>query len=167
MAQYGLNINNPGNLRPFKNNFYLGQTDLRPNGEAVFSSMLYGLRALAMDLNIKIDKDHLTNIQQIANIYAPASDGNNPIEYANTVAKVSGIGKYDYLVSDNETVARLMRGIIVAENGYADSAKISDTDINDGIMLYNGVEVAKKSGSIFVLITLGFAGYYLYKKHSH
>lgn len=77
--------NNPGNLR------YVGQAGATQGvgGFAAFPTYDDGLAALQNQIQIYAGEG--LTIQQMMNIYAPASDGNNPSSYANTIASALGV----------------------------------------------------------------------------
>lgn len=77
--------NNPGNLR------YVGQAGATQGagGFAKFPSYDAGVAALQNQIQIYAGQG--LTIQQMMNIYAPASDGNDPNSYANTIASALGV----------------------------------------------------------------------------
>jgi len=161
MPTLGIRINNPGNLRPFREDFYLGQSGLYDNGEAEFVDIVHGLRALAMDLSIKIGRG-VNTINKIAEIYAPASDGNNPSEWAANVSSASKLERNTQLNTLTTTLLYLMRGVIFAENGKND---ISDNEILDGIEFYKTGKAPTSSKSNYIIwLLLAAIGYYSYQK---
>jgi hypothetical protein len=94
-------LNNPGNL------IYVGQagaspssytfvgTDGRTYALAQFSTPDAGEAAL--ENQIQIDANQGMTIQQFANSYAPAGNGNNPTAYAQYIANAAGVGVNDPL----------------------------------------------------------------------
>jgi hypothetical protein len=126
---------NLGNLRPFKFPFYEHQTGIDSEGHAIFDSYLWGLRALAMDLSIKINRG-VDTVAKIAEIYAPSSDKNDPSGYALIVKSATGISPNDTLTADAKTLQQLVYGFIIAENGYDVEQFASDTDIMQAVALY-------------------------------
>ncbi len=77
--------NNPGNLK------YVGQagaTGADSRGFAVFPTYDAGLDALYHQLDLYAGRG--LTIQQTMDIYAPASDGNQPAAYAQTIARALG-----------------------------------------------------------------------------
>jgi hypothetical protein len=83
--------NNPGNLRSGP-----GQTGTDANGYAIFPDVATGQAALQNQIQLNIDRG--LSLQQffagepgVYAGYAPASDKNNPTQYANTVAGWLGI----------------------------------------------------------------------------
>jgi len=90
--------NNPGNLR-FDNQE--GATGQDKDGFAKFKSVQAGFQALKNDLQAKAQGGTATStslgpessIQDLAEEYAPAEDGNNPTDWANNVASALGVSK--------------------------------------------------------------------------
>lgn len=74
--------NNPGDLR------YAGQAGAtqNSNGFAQFSSFSAGFTALQNQLSLDISRSGSDTLAQFAAKYAPASDGNNPQQYAQELA---------------------------------------------------------------------------------
>lgn len=86
--------NNPGNL------VYVGQagaTGADANGFAIFPSYAAGLQAL--DDQIQLYAGRGLSIQGMMNIYAPASDGNDPNSYASQIASALGVDPSTSLLS--------------------------------------------------------------------
>jgi hypothetical protein len=83
--------NNPGNL------MYVGQPGATQgaNGLAVFSSYDAGYQALLNQINL--DASRGETISQFTAKYAPASAGNDPTSYANTIASAAGLSPSDPL----------------------------------------------------------------------
>lgn len=79
--------NNPGDLRE------AGQAGSTPGvgGFASFSTPQEGFGALLNDLQSKITKNPDENLVQFSSTYAPASDGNNPGQYAANIANKLGV----------------------------------------------------------------------------
>lgn len=78
---------NPGNLRPVL------PSQAQADGYRVFPSLIMGYGALLKDLEIKFDGQSRTGIGpqstlgELMAVWAPASDGNAPGQYARFVAK--------------------------------------------------------------------------------
>lgn len=111
MANLGLQNNNPGNLRdPITGNF------------RVFSTPEEGHQALLSDIKLKQSgqSKHIqpgASIEQFANVWAPASDNNDPKNYANTLARFLGVNTayaFDEIPPD-----KLAEGIKIAEGTTA------------------------------------------------
>lgn len=77
--------NNPGNL------VYVGQAGATrgDGGFAYFPNYAAGLQALNDQIQLYAARG--MTIQQMMNVYAPASDGNNPSSYAGTIAAALGV----------------------------------------------------------------------------
>lgn len=86
--------NNPGNLK------YVGQagaTGQDSRGFAIFPTYDAGFAAL--ENQVAYDANHGLTIAQFTAKYAPASDGNNPTSYANTIANTFGLSPSDPLTA--------------------------------------------------------------------
>lgn len=102
--------NNPGNIRKSKfalNNGAVGET----KNWAVFPDETTGLKAMVKLLRTNNYKN--LSIQGAINRWAPSSDNNNPVKYANSVAKWSGFSVETQLntLSDDDLmrIARAMQ----------------------------------------------------------
>lgn len=163
-----LRNNNPGNIRP--GDSWLGSQGSNA-GFIVFKDLTYGLRALAIDLKNKINKDGLNTISKIVAKYAPPSDNNNDTTYIATVSKVSGFDANAPLTADVETIKKLIRGHATVESGANYQSYISDADIQTGVdMAFSITGTAKKviednpGTSAGMLIGIIFVGFFLIKK---
>lgn len=123
----GIRNNNPGNLRPGDNWQGIAGTN---NNFIVFSDMKWGTRALGTDLTNKFYRG-LNTITKIINTYAPPSE-NNTIAYINAVSKSTGFGANAPLDWSKANLAKLMRAVIMHENG-TDGSLVTDAMINEGI----------------------------------
>lgn len=86
-------LNNPGAIRYSKENDWKGQVG-QENGFVKFATAADGERAHRVLIANQIKGGYDTPIEW-ANHYAPASDGNDPAAYAQTIAKGLGIGVND------------------------------------------------------------------------
>lgn len=130
----GLRNNNPGNLKTGE-----GWKGVVSNDGTfdIFSDDTWGLRALAMDLQSKMNRG-LTTIRSIITAYEGTGDNNDVPAYIAAVSAQSGIGPDDQLTFPDDW-PDLMRAIVTHENGDQGSM-ISDADISQGInMMGNGV----------------------------
>lgn len=127
----GLRNNNPGNIKTGQ-----GWKGVVGNDGTfdIFTDDTWGLRALAMDLQAKLNRG-LTTIRQIISEYAPPSE-NDTDKYIAAVAAQSGIGADDPLTYPDDW-PDLMRAIVTHENGDQ-AAMISDADITQGISMMGG-----------------------------
>src|SRR3990167_1419825 len=86
-------LNNPGNCR-YNPTGYLpiyGKVGRSPNGFAVFSSYEIGWKYLTRMVEGQISKHPNWSILDFVNNYAPASDNNPVLNYANFIAKRLGV----------------------------------------------------------------------------
>lgn len=127
----GLRDNNPGNIRPNHAYTWLGQIGIE-NNYVVFTSIEYGLRAMAMDLKHKIMRG-LDTIEKYVPVYAPKSDNNDPDAYARTVSKLSGIDKAAKLNPNKETIKALVKAHIFVEVGGNFAKLITDEMVSVGV----------------------------------
>jgi hypothetical protein len=83
---------NPGNLRApgGKKDFWFGQTGVDERGFAVFDSDENGWGALRQNIHYALKHHGSLTVYQFMARYAPASDANEPISYAQAVAKSIG-----------------------------------------------------------------------------
>lgn len=116
MQPRGIRNNNPGNIN------FAGQAgahkEAGPHGRfAVFATPEAGLMALREQLLLYTQRDHLTNVAAIISKWAPPSE-NNTSEYIQGVAHSLGLGPTEPLGNmAPQTLAGLMRAIIMMENG--------------------------------------------------
>jgi hypothetical protein len=103
-------LNNPGNLR------MPGQA----TGFAQFPTEQAGLLALARQLRLYSNRDHLDTISGIIGKYAPPAE-NDTAAYINDVTRRTGYRADQHLnLSDNATLAQLMAAITKHEGGKKD-----------------------------------------------
>lgn len=128
-ANYSLGIrnNNPGNIRPGDN--WVGMVGTNKNF-VVFKDIHHGLRALAVDVSNKINKGYDT-INKLISRYAPPIE-NDTKRYVQVVTAATGIGPDEKLTANFDTLKKLIRSIVMHENG-ADGNLITDSDIDTGI----------------------------------
>lgn len=126
----GLRNNNPGNLRT--GSAWKGMIGSNA-GFVVFSNLGYGLRALAIDLDTKIERG-LNTIQKIISVYAPPVE-NNTAQYISLVVQQTGINQNAILSADATTIAKLMRAIVNVEIGMQYSSYVTNQDIAEGIQM--------------------------------
>jgi hypothetical protein len=125
----GIRNNNPGNLN------YAGQAgaSLEDGSNARFAkfeSMEQGISALHRQIGLYLGRGKNT-LSDIVNTYAPASDNNNVQAYVSALSKATGLGAYDKIsADDNETLVKLVKGIIDHENG---AGYVSIADVAGGV----------------------------------
>ena len=108
--------NNPGNLRltsvPWE-----GQASAQPGPFVVFTSPVYGIRALAKNILTYYQQYGLDTISSIISRWAPASE-NNTSSYIQAVSQSMGVSPDVPLQLSNPVILQnLVRAIIQHENG--------------------------------------------------
>lgn len=118
----GYRNNNPLNLR-ISSNKWKGKVPAAENTDGAFeqfTTMAYGFRAALKNLQSYIDKYHCDTIQSIVTKWAPASDGNNPTNYAARVAQTTGYALTTQIAAtDKEKLCRIAYAMAIVENGSA------------------------------------------------
>lgn len=132
----GLRNNNPGNLRYSAANNWKGQIGSN-KGFAVFSNIIYGVRAFGIDLKGDIKKGKNT-IEKLIYEFAPPLE-NNTENYINNVATASGFSRKQVLTPNIDTLFRLGKAMFTVELGQAYSKLISDKDILEGLGMITGI----------------------------
>src|ERR1700744_1293995 len=145
----GLRNNNPGNLRAGSN--WVGLIGIDSNGFCRFSSLNMGLRALAIDLRNAVNGGANT-IPLLTNKYAPSSDGNNPVDYADYVAvTVFGddtLGEQQVLdVSNTANGNSILLSLIIAFSQMENGASVAQGAIpqqtyEDAVTLSNDLSLS-------------------------
>jgi hypothetical protein len=98
-------------------------------GKLKFDTMSNGVRAGIINLYNAYFKRGNNTLIGIFSVYAPKGDGaNNPVSYANTVSKLTGLSINQKLIFE-DVVEKLARAIIKVETG----SNISDNDYNKGL----------------------------------
>ncbi|EMW21942.1 hypothetical protein EC2845650_1643 [Escherichia coli 2845650] len=132
----GIRNNNPGNLN------FAGQKgatlESGPNARfASFPTMLEGIAALDRQGMLYLKRGKNT-IDQIIDIYAPSSDGNNTSSYKSYLAQYTGLGVKEKIDGSNfEIMRKLIQGIINHENGDAARA-VSGDDVMRALAMNRG-----------------------------
>ncbi len=132
----GIRNNNPGNLN------FAGQKgatlESGPNARfASFPTMLEGVAALDRQVMLYLKRGKNT-IDQIIDIYAPSSDGNNTSSYKSYLSQYTGLGVKEKIDASNfEVMKKLIQGIINHENGAAASA-VSGDDVMRALAMNRG-----------------------------
>jgi len=114
-------INNPMNIRAIRNNSWLGKINTAGNPFKFeqFTFMWQGYRAGMKILKSLYAEGHHT-LQDIISAYAPAGDGNNPIQYAKTVSESSGIPIDTNLaisLNDQDKMGMIVSSMAMVEQG--------------------------------------------------
>ncbi len=132
----GIRNNNPGNLN------FAGQKgatlESGPNARfASFPTMLEGIAALDRQVMLYLKRGKNT-IDQIIDIYAPSSDGNNTSSYKSYLSQYTGLGVKEKIDGSNFNVMKkLIQGIINHENGAAARA-VSGDDVMRALAMNRG-----------------------------
>lgn len=132
----GIRNNNPGNLN------FAGQKgatlESGPNARfASFPTMLEGITALDRQVMLYLKRGKNT-IDQIIDIYAPSSDGNNTSSYKSYLSQYTGLGVKEKIDGSNfEIMRKLIQGIINHENGDAARA-VSGDDVMRALAMNRG-----------------------------
>ncbi|EDA8242734.1 lytic transglycosylase domain-containing protein [Salmonella enterica subsp. enterica serovar Reading] len=132
----GIRNNNPGNLN------FAGQKgatlESGPNARfASFPTMLEGIAALDRQVMLYLKRGKNT-IDQIIDIYAPSSDGNNTSSYKSYLSQYTGLGAKEKIDGSNfELMRKLIQGIINHENGAAARA-VSGDDVMRALAMNRG-----------------------------
>ncbi|EFA4747619.1 lytic transglycosylase domain-containing protein [Escherichia coli] len=132
----GIRNNNPGNLN------FAGQKgatlESGPNARfASFPTMLEGIAALDRQVMLYLKRGKNT-IDQIIDIYAPSSDGNNTSSYKSYLSQYTGLGVKEKIDGSNfEIMRKLIQGIINHENGDAACA-VSGDDVMRALAMNRG-----------------------------
>ncbi|EBH7877696.1 TPA: lytic transglycosylase domain-containing protein [Escherichia coli] len=132
----GIRNNNPGNLN------FAGQKgatlESGPNARfASFPTMLEGIAALDRQVMLYLKRGKNT-IDQIIDIYAPSSDGNNTSSYKSYLSQYTGLGVKEKIDGSNfELMRKLIQGIINHENGAAARA-VNGDDVMRALAMNRG-----------------------------
>jgi len=125
----GIRNNNPGNIRKGQNWIGESKDQSDPDFE-VFTSPEYGIRAIVKIIQSYRNRG-LDSIRKIISAWAPSSE-NNTEAYIKSVSQQVGVGADDCLNFTNDVWIKLIKGIIMHENGQQ---PYSDDIIQKGIDL--------------------------------
>lgn len=144
----GIRDNNPGDIKDDGTNW---QGKVGVDGVwVIFADTTWGLRAMAVDLSTKINRDGLNTITAIVNKYAPASDSNDVPAYINAVSVDTGFDPNQVLTADEETLQTLIRAFVNHELGDSISQQyISDADIAQGVSMMNSLPATAQAAAIY------------------
>lgn len=130
-ADRGFRNNNPGNIIP-NGVKYNGLTGTDSSGFGIFSSMQYGIRAIAVILKVYSSKYGLNTVDGIIRRWS-ATDQD---AYVTNVSALLGVDPHDFIdVTDPNTLQGLVTGIIRQENGSILAATITSEQLSNGIAL--------------------------------
>jgi hypothetical protein len=120
---------NPGNMRPDSRFNWQGQIG-EHGGFLVFSSLQYGVRAMAVDIAGLIKR----GVDTPRKIIMKWCVGDVSV-YIKTVSDDSGIGMDEVINPDTESLFDLLKAMITFEQGHADMSIITDHIIKEGISM--------------------------------
>lgn len=131
----GYRNNNPLNIR-ISNNPWQGKVSDNTDGSfEQFVDMAHGYRAGFINMRTQINRGNNT-IRKLINIWAPASDSNNPENYAKFVSSTSGI-PIDAVIDPNDATS--MQKIVSAMARMENGKDANSDDIAQGWKLYTGI----------------------------
>lgn len=144
-----IRLNNPGAIRYNPSNQWVGQVG-QQNGFAQFDTPENGQRAHRKLIANQIRAGYDTPLSW-AQHYAPASDGNDPQAYAQTIAKGLGIGINDKMPIDAvPRIATLSAGV---EAGGSPANRSSPSQLSGAPTAFVGVAGTKPQPGVRVLYT--------------
>lgn len=115
----GIRNNNPGNIR-YTGTKWDGLADppADEKGFCRFNDAFHGVRALMIN-TLTLEQRGVRSLLDFATKWAPASDGNDPTEYARVLAaKTKAASIYvRYPFTAPESLKALARGVTIMENG--------------------------------------------------
>lgn len=128
----GFRNNNPGNIKPTSDTEFNGQTGRDAQGFGIFSSMEYGIRAIAVILKNYQNRDGLNTVREMITRWSTTDQG----AYADNVSAQLGVQPDDYIdVNDPSTMQGMITGIITQENGALLASTVTGAQIANGIAL--------------------------------
>ena len=161
----GIRSNNPLNIGAGGWQGEVGVAN-NPQREAIFNDTQHGLRAAAVLLHNYYVKYKLNTIRGIIERWAPSNDpnaNNNPNEYANFIARKTGIGVDTPFELNATNIKAIMKAMASFEQGLLYADLIPDSDYDEGIRLANQqeyIDIAVKSGigigGFFLILWLGY-----------
>lgn len=121
--------NNPGDLK------FIGQQGASqdPSGFAKFNDPKAGFAALLNDIQSNINKNPKQTLADFANKYAPASDGNNPAQYAANLANKIGMRPDSTLGEVGANIGKLAEAISSNEGYQAGSSPQQSSGIMNAL----------------------------------
>ena len=144
--------NNPGNMKYGPNAIKWGATGKDSGGFAIFPSMAVGFQAM-QNLLGQYGSQGTDTVSGIVSRWAPAKDHNNPVAYANFVAKQMGVTTSQRLnMSDASTRERMASAMSRYEGmnstrlgGGARSVVVNQTNNTSIKVVGNGAESTGKA----------------------
>ena len=129
-----IDINNPGNIRPLKNDTYKGQIGI-VNDFVQFDTMAHGIRAWLMNFHAAVVTHGRTNLTQYITAYAPPKENDTAgyIEKMCNITTMKPEQAFDLSFAQTEEI---MRAQFIIENGMVIASKITDSDWLNGFELF-------------------------------
>ena len=130
----GLRNNNPMNIRYNPNNDWVGQIGEDEGGFSIFGSTEDGMRAGDILLNT-YGRDHgIDTLSGLTERFAPASDDNDPVSYANYLSDAMGIEVDETIDLSNPAIRQQLTPLIaslespIPDEARGETASMSDAD---------------------------------------
>lgn len=128
----GIRNNNPGNIDRGPHVVWKGQSPYQTDDRFInFSTMAYGVRALAKVLLTYEREDGLHTIREMIDRWAPPNE-NNTSAYVTDVAQACGANPDNPITLSQTVLEELVRAISHHENG---GDYIADKDLVDGVSM--------------------------------
>ena len=169
MSLPAIRNNNAGNIEGNSINWQ-GKTGMDGN-YVVFSSTMWGFRALYKDIYNKITNDGLNTLQDIFSRYLSVGEPpdnhtqQEADEYATNVSNyLDNISITDTIKPDETTLKAIAHGIAKQESGN-DADYFTESDYNNGYLLFKGEQIATSPIGFFgMAVIIGGIWYLLNKK---
>ena len=139
-----------------------GRIGADSGGFTQFEHLGWGIRALALDLMNDMSEGKNT-ISKLIQEFAPPSE-NDTGAYVQAMANYTGFGANQALQINNPTLAKLIRGIVIVENGAQPAQLITDADIQEGLRMAGDTSASVPlltGGAIVAATLLGISIYLL------
>jgi len=128
----GFRNNNPGNIKPTSDTEFTGQTGRDSDGFGIFSSMEYGIRAIAVIIRNYYRLYGLNTVEGIITRWSATDQA----AYVQNVSDTLGVDPYEVVdPTDPNTMSGIVQGIITQENGALLASTVTSTQIVNGIAL--------------------------------
>ena len=137
--------NNPGNLRPSKDNFYAGQVGRDKDGFAVFETEDAGRVALDQDINAKLGRG--MSVQDFIEMYAPVKEnGQQAVDnYIIAVLKEFNLNSSEDKIENTEENRRRFAQVIAqVESGVKTQEPKPETSVTEQLA-GQGIDVAAQA----------------------
>lgn len=135
----GIRQNNPGNIRK-TNTKWQGEVPSATGFEA-FQNVVYGLRALMINVHTLYTRDGKNTISKLISAWAPPNE-NDTKSYVKFVSEFMNVPENKKLVLNRGTYIALAKAIARFENGHAYAGLINE---NSYLQAYNAMPAEKKN----------------------